>query len=122
MSSESSSGDNSSSGSSSDTSSSESRSHLQSGSERNMAHSSNAQGSNLAREGLGAGGPGPSCNDSSEGTDTDVEIVEEGEEGETAGPVPGAIQGQPDLTLVLTARATLVSWKWSLISMLSKVF
>ena len=47
--------------------------------------------------------PRTSCNDSSEGIDTNVEIVEEGEEGETAGPVPGAIQGQPDLTLVLTA-------------------
>ena len=27
-----------------------------------------------------------------------MEIVEEGEEGETAGPVPVAVQGQPDLT------------------------
>jgi hypothetical protein len=30
--------------------------------------------------------------------ETDVEIVEEGEEGETAGPVPAAMKGQPDLT------------------------
>jgi hypothetical protein len=29
-----------------------------------------------------------------------VEIVEEGEEGETAVPVPAAIRGQPDLTPV----------------------
>jgi hypothetical protein len=35
-----------------------------------------------------------------EETETDVEIVEEGEEGETAGPVPAAMRGQPDLTPV----------------------
>jgi hypothetical protein len=49
---------------------------------------------------VAAGGQGPSCDDSSEGTNTDVETVEEGEEGETAGPVPAAARGQPDLTLV----------------------
>ena len=33
-----------------------------------------------------------------EETDTDVEIVEEGEEGKMAGLVPAAVVGQPDLT------------------------
>ena len=45
--------------------------------------------------------PRTSCNDSSEGIDTNVEIVEEGEEGETTGPVSVTVWGQPDLTLVI---------------------
>ena len=38
--------------------------------------------------------------DSSEGTDTDVEVVEEGVEGETMGPVPAAFRDKPDLSPV----------------------
>ena len=41
--------------------------------------------------------PGPSRSDAGEETDVDVEIVEEGEEGETAGPVPVAVKDQSDL-------------------------
>jgi hypothetical protein len=65
-----------------------------------MAYSANAQDINLVPERLAVGGPGPSRNDSGEGTDTNVEIMKEGEEGKTVGPVPATIEGQPDLTLV----------------------
>jgi hypothetical protein len=100
MSNESSSGSSSSIRSSSDTSSSKSCTDSQSESERIVAHLVNAQDINLAPERLAMGVPGPSCNDSSKGTDTDVEIMEEGEEGKTTGPVPAAVRGQPDLTPV----------------------
>ena len=36
-----------------------------------------------------------------EETDTDVEIVEEGEEGEMAGPMPAVVAGQLNLTLAM---------------------
>jgi len=42
---------------------------------------------------------GPSRIDIGKETDTDVEIVEEGKEGETLGPVPAAVKGQLNLTL-----------------------
>ena len=41
--------------------------------------------------------PGPSCFDAGEETDVDVEIVDEGEEGETTGSEPVAVKGQSDL-------------------------
>ena len=41
--------------------------------------------------------PGPSRFDAGEETDVDVEIVDEGEEGETTGPVPAVVKGQSDL-------------------------
>ena len=65
-----------------------------------MAQSANAQDDNLAPENPTAGGLGPSRDDASEETDSEVEIVEEGEEGETAGPVSSVVRGQLDLTLV----------------------
>lgn len=42
--------------------------------------------------------PDPSRVEAAEGTDMDVEIIEEGEEGESLGPVSRAVKGQPDLT------------------------
>jgi hypothetical protein len=41
---------------------------------------------------------GPSRDIDAEETDTDVEIVEEGEEGETPRPAPAIAKGKPDLT------------------------
>ena len=65
-----------------------------------MAHSVNARDDNLAPKNPAVGGPGPSRDDVGEGTNTDMEIVEEGEEGEIARPVPAVIRGKPDLTPV----------------------
>ena len=70
MSSESSSGDNSSSGSSSDSSS---------------MGSPNARNDNLAPKRPAGGYLGPLRDGASEETDTDMKIMEEGEEGETTG-------------------------------------
>ena len=100
MSSESSSGGNSSSGSSSDGSSSRSRTESRSVSEQAMAQSLKAHDNNLAPERPAGGGLGPSHDDAGGETDTNVEIVEEGEEGETTGPVSAAVRGQLDLTLI----------------------
>ena len=60
--------------------------------------SPNRQGINLMPEPSGEGRQGPLHDEATNETDADVEIVEEGEEGETTGPVPAAIRGQPDLT------------------------
>ena len=65
-----------------------------------MPESPKAQDNNLALERAAGGGPGPSRGDPGAETDTDVQIVEEGEEGKTATLVPTAIRGQPDLTSV----------------------
>jgi hypothetical protein len=54
----------------------------------------NARDCNMALVCAARSGTGPSCDDAIEETDTEVEIVEEGEEGETAGPVPAAVRGQ----------------------------
>lgn len=43
---------------------------------------------------------GPSHDKDVEETNTYIKIVEDGEEGETSGPMPAATKGQPDLTLV----------------------
>jgi hypothetical protein len=48
----------------------------------------------------GEGGQGPLHDEAVNGTDADVEILEDGEEGETVGSVPVAVGGQPDLTPV----------------------
>ena len=85
MSSESSSGDNSSSRSSSDSSSMGFCTQSRSVSERAVAQSPNAWNDNLASECPTGGYPGPSHDGAGEETDTDVEIMEEGEEGETTG-------------------------------------
>ena len=90
MSSESSSGANSSSGSSSDSSSSESRTNSQGVPERMKAHLSNIQDDNAAPAHPARSILGRSRVDADEGTDIDVGIVEEGEEGESDGPVPSA--------------------------------
>ena len=45
-----------------------------------------------------AGGKGPLHDEATDETDADMEIVEDGEEGEMAGPVLVAIPRQPDLT------------------------
>jgi hypothetical protein len=42
--------------------------------------------------------PSPSCVEADEETDIDIEIVEEGEEGKSIGPVPATIKGMSDLT------------------------
>ena len=63
-----------------------------------MTQSLTAHDDNLAPERPVGGDLGPSRDDAGGETDIDVEIVEEGEEGETTGPVPAAIRGQPDLT------------------------
>jgi hypothetical protein len=47
------------------------------------------------------GPSGPLRDEAVNGTDVDVEILEDGEEGETVGSVPAAIGGQPDLTPVM---------------------
>ena len=60
-----------------------------------MAQSPNAPDDNLALESPAGGGLGLSRDKDVEETDADIEIVEEGE---TAGPVPAAVWGQPDLT------------------------
>ena len=100
MSSESSSVDNSSSESSSDGSNSGSRTRSRSESEQVMTQSPNALGNNMTLERAVEGARSPSHVDAGEETDTGVEIVEEGEEGETTGPVPAAVKGQLDLTPV----------------------
>ena len=97
MSSESSSGDSSSNGSSSDGSSSGSHTRSQSGSDQAMARSPNTRDDNLVPEHHVGSGLGPSRGEAVEETDADVEIVEEGEEGETAGPVPAVVKGQSNL-------------------------
>ena len=63
-----------------------------------MAKSPNARDDNLVPERTSGGGPGPSRDDAGEETNTDMEIVEEVEEGKTVGPVPVAVRGQSDLT------------------------
>ena len=65
-----------------------------------MAQSTNALDDNLTPENPAAGGLGPSHDDAGEEPDTDLEIMEEGEEGKTVGPVPSAVMGQPNLSLV----------------------
>lgn len=92
------SGDNLPSGSSSDGSSLESRTRSPSGHEQTGAQSPNREIVNLMAEPPRKGGQGPVHDDAIDETDADVEIVEEGEEGETVGPVPAAIAGQPDLS------------------------
>ena len=77
----------------------ESRTHSQNGSKRAMARSPNAQGDGLAPEHAAEAGLGPSHAGGGEETDTDVEIVEEGDKGETSGPVSTVMKGQLDLTL-----------------------
>ena len=98
MSSESSSGDNSSSGSSSDGSSSGSRTRSRSRSEQLIARSLNTWDDILAPEHPSGSGLGPLHDDAVEETDIDMAIVEEGEVGETPGPVPTAVKGQSDLS------------------------
>ena len=58
-----------------------------------MAQSPNAPDDNLALESPAGGGLGLSRDKDVEETDADIEIVEEGEEGKTAGPVPAAVWG-----------------------------
>jgi hypothetical protein len=99
MSSESTSGASVSSGSSSDVSGSESHTNSQSASERMGALLPNTQGDYVMPAHAARSARGPSHDIDAEETDADVEIVEEGEEGETPGPIPAAAKGQPVLTL-----------------------
>ena len=64
-----------------------------------MAQSPIARDGSLAVDHPVDGCPGPLRIDIGEETDTDVEIVEQGHEGETPGPVPAVIKGQFNLTL-----------------------
>ena len=64
-----------------------------------MAQSPIARDGNLAADHPVDGCPSPSRIDIGEETDTDVEIVEQGHEGETPGLVPAVIKGQLNLTL-----------------------
>ena len=98
MSSELSYGDNSSSGSSSDGSSSESWTHSPSDREQMVGQSPNRGGADLVPGPSSEGSQGRLRDDAADETDANVEIVEEGEEGETAGLMPATIRGQPDLT------------------------
>ena len=63
-----------------------------------MAQSPIARDGSLAVDHPVDGCPGPSPIDISEETDIDVEIVEEGDQGETPGPVLAAIKGQLNLS------------------------
>ena len=87
-----------------------------------MAQSPTAQGGKLAAEHPVEGCPGPSRIDIDEETDTDVEIVEEGEEGETPGPVPTAVKGQLDLTPATYRIGRSASLRRNLMSMLNEGF
>ena len=56
-----------------------------------MAQSPNVWDDNLASKHPARGYPAPSHDDAGEEADTDMEIMEEGEEGESDGPVPAAV-------------------------------
>jgi hypothetical protein len=122
VSSESTYGDNLPSGSSSDGSSSESRTRSPSGHEQTGAQSPNREIVNLMAEPPCEGGQGPVHDDAVDETDADVEIVEEGEEGETAGLVPTAIAGQPDLRPATYRIGRRVSRRRTLMTMSRKGF
>ena len=64
-----------------------------------MAQSPIARDGSLVADHPIDGCPVPSRIDIGEETDTDVEIVEQGHEGETPGLVPAVIKGQLNLTL-----------------------
>ena len=99
MSSESTSGTSSSSRSSSDISGSKSCTNSQSAYERMGAELPNTQGNSTMPMHASGSARCPSRDIDAEETNTDVEIMEEGEEGETPRPVPATAKGQPDLTL-----------------------
>ena len=65
-----------------------------------MVRSSNTQNDNLVSEHRIGSGLVPLCDKDVEETNEDVEIMEEGEEGEPAGPVLADVRGQPNLTLI----------------------
>ena len=96
MSSESMSGDSSYSGSSSGGSSSESLTSLPSQVEMVVVDLLSERSGSLAA-GAATGGGGLSHDQAAEGTEMDVEILEEGEEAETPGPMPSGVPGQPKL-------------------------
>jgi hypothetical protein len=58
----------------------------------------NIQDDNAAPAHLAKSVPSPSCAEADKETDIDVEIMEEGEEGKSARPVPATIKGLSDLT------------------------
>ena len=91
MSSESTPGASSPSGSSSNSSRPESRTSSQGMPERMEAQTWNTQDDNAASALPTESVRGPSCVEADEETDVNVEIVEEGEEGESDGPVPATV-------------------------------
>jgi len=96
MSSESMSGDSSYSGSSSGGSSSESRTSSL-GRGKKVVVDLLSEGSVGLASCAAMGGDGLSPNQAADGTNADVEILEEGEEAETPGPASSGVLGQPKL-------------------------
>ena len=98
MSSESSSDESSPNGSSSGGSSSESRTHSQSQMDQILTDSPQGRNDNLMPEHRAVDEQAHSLDPTIEETDADIEIVEESEEAETAGPAPSSTMGRPDLS------------------------
>ena len=92
------SGESSSGESSSGDSSSESRTHLPSRVDQMECKLPNRQDDDLMLAATAMGGHGPSPDEAVEDTKVDVEVVEEGEEAETAGPVPSSSKERADLS------------------------
>ena len=63
-----------------------------------MAQSPNVWDDNLESKHPARGYPAPSHDDAGEETNTDMEIMEEGAEGKTVGPVLATVRGQLDFT------------------------
>lgn len=100
MSSESMSSDSSYSGSSSGCSSSESLTSLPGRVETVVLDLLSERSGSLAA-GVATGGGGLSPDQAAEGTEMDVEILEEGEEAKTPGPTPSGVLGQPKLLFAI---------------------
>ena len=92
------SGESSSGESSSGDSSSESRTHLLSHVDQMECKLPNRQDDGLVPAATAACGHSPSPDEAAEDTEVDVEVVEEGEEAETAGLVPSSSKERADLS------------------------